>query len=307
MYHYVRETNNRLPHFKYLHIEDFKKQLDYFHDTFGFTTKENFINSLNTGVPTPGVVLTFDDGIKDHYTFVLPELLKRDLWGIFYVPYNAYERKKLLGAHRVHMLLGEFGGQKILESLAKKVSREMLSHEHVEAFQALTYAGLTDDNASTEVKRILNYYIDEKYREAVLDDLMNNFFKDEPALIKDYYLSRANLKELAGAGMMIGAHSVNHPVMSKLSLAEQEKEILPCFISLGKILGKDAIRTYCHPYGGNFSFNNDTEKILAGANCLFSFNVEPRDITSEDLKEHRQSLPRYDCNAFPHGQVRSLS
>ncbi|MDO8492719.1 MAG: polysaccharide deacetylase family protein [bacterium] len=306
MYHYIRKANSLLPNFKYLDIEDFRKQLDYFQDKFGFVTKEDFINSFDTRKPVSGVVLTFDDGLKDHYEFVLPELLSRNLWGIFYVPYKASERKRLLGPHGLHMLLGKFGGQMILENLSTRVSKKILSHEHIKAFQTLAYKGLTDDRASTEVKRILNYYIDEKHREQVIDDLINYFFKNEPIKIKDFYLSAEEIKKVAEAGMIVGAHTINHPVMSKLNYKEQEKEILPCFEFLEKIIDQDSIRTYCHPYGGDFSFNKDTEKILENAHCLFSFSVEPRDIESADLKNHRQSLPRYDCNIFPHGQVRSI-
>jgi len=35
----------------------------------------------------------------------------------------------------------------------------------------------------------------------------------------------------------------------------------------------------------------------------YSFNVEARDIVSEDWLHSRQSLPRYDCNYFQHGEA----
>ena len=34
----------------------------------------------------------------------------------------------------------------------------------------------------------------------------------------------------------------------------------------------------------------------------FSFNVEPRDISLDDLKNRKQALPRYDCNQFLYGK-----
>ena len=223
MYHYVREPEASLPHFKYLNIGDFKKQLDYFQKKFGFVEKGDFINSFNTGKPMSGVVLTFDDGLKDHYRYVLPELLKRNLWGIFYVPYKACKRKKLLGPHRVHMLLGRFGGQKVMENLSKITSKKILLHKHVEAFRTLSYKGLADYRASTEVKRILNFYIDEKYREKTIDKLMKIFFKDESLMAKNFYLNEEEIIKMAQAGMIIGAHTVNHPVMSKLNMEEQKR------------------------------------------------------------------------------------
>ncbi len=38
MYHYIRESLKQLPNFRYLHIENFKKQLDFFEKEFGFVT-----------------------------------------------------------------------------------------------------------------------------------------------------------------------------------------------------------------------------------------------------------------------------
>jgi peptidoglycan/xylan/chitin deacetylase (PgdA/CDA1 family) len=305
MYHYVREADPKLPYFKHLHIEDFRKQLDYFQKELGFVPKEDFLNSFKTGIPVSGVILTFDDGFSDHYQHVLPELIKRNLWGIFYIPYKASERKRMFGAHIIHLLLGTFGGQKVLEQLSKVVTKEMLSFEHVEEFRTLTYKKLTDDHAFTETKRILNFYIDEKYREKIIDKLMKIFFKDEKSMARNFYMNEREIRELSRAGMMIGAHTVNHPVMSKLNRGEQEKEILPCFEFIEKTLGKNTRRTYCHPYGGHFSFNANTEDILNKSGCLFSFNVEPRDIEEKDLRGNRQALPRYDCNMFPYGQVRT--
>lgn len=307
MYHYVREVQNDLPHFKYLHIEDFRKQLDYFSREFGFVTKKDFLDSFETKKPKNGVILTFDDGLKDHYQYVLPELVKRNLWGIFYVPYKTYEREKLFGPHRVHMLLGAFGGIKVLEQLKNVVAKDMLLFEHVKEFRTLTYKGFDDDHSSTEVKRVLNFYIDERYRETAIDALMKIFFKDELSMVKNFYLDQKDIMKIHKAGMIIGAHTVNHPVMSKLNREQQEKEILPCFEFIESITGKNVIRTYCHPYGGFFSFNADTEYVLSEANCLFSFNVEPRDIESEDLEKYRQALPRYDCNLFSHGKVRKIA
>lgn len=44
MYHYVRPFHHEYPNFKNLDIEDFRKQLDYFQDEYGFVSKEEFLN-----------------------------------------------------------------------------------------------------------------------------------------------------------------------------------------------------------------------------------------------------------------------
>ena len=102
-------------------------------------------------------------------------------------------------------------------------------------------------------------------------------------------------------GMIVGSHTKNHPVMSKLNYASQKNEIQKSFEFLESELNL-SYRTYCHPYGGFHSFNNDTISILKHLNVAFSFNVESRDVRDIDLKKYRQFLPRYDCNEFKFGK-----
>ena len=85
MYHYVRPISQNYPYFKNLDIETFKRQLDYFEDEYGFISKEDYFYAIKNRKKIDGVVLSFDDGLKDHYLHVLPELKKRNLWGTFYI------------------------------------------------------------------------------------------------------------------------------------------------------------------------------------------------------------------------------
>ena len=307
MYHYVRPDHPDLPYFRHLHVDDFRKQLDYFQRNFYVLSLEELSHALGSGRPVPnGIVLTFDDGFKDHYRFVLPELAKRDIPGIFYVSTYPYLSGRLLDVHRIHVLIGRFGGKTIFESLTKLISDDFLSHNHVKEFHSETYRTQSNDDYTNRVKRTLNYFIDYQYRGKVIDSLMNQFFPDEQSLADDFYLRREEIKEMHEAGMLIGSHTVNHPCMSKLSVDEQRYEIFDSFRFLEGITGSINLKTFCYPYGGFHSFTKDTERLLDEVGCVFSFNVEKRDISADDLSTRRQALPRYDCNLFPDGSSRAL-
>jgi peptidoglycan/xylan/chitin deacetylase (PgdA/CDA1 family) len=227
------------------------------------------------------------------------------MWGIFYVPTGVYQTDKLLDVHRIHMLLGKNGGQPILNELLKLINDDMLSHKHIEEFRTLTYSNQWNDSPTVSVKRILNFFIDYRYRENVLDVLMNKFFPNERELKNSFYLTPDEIMRLHQAGMIVGSHSVNHRVMSKLSKEDQALEIRSSFDFLDRVTGGLPIRTFCYPYGGFHSFTKETEDLLTENGCAFSFNVEPRDISENDLKDRPQALPRYDCNSFPHGECRT--
>ena len=302
MYHYIRPNKDEFPFFRHLHIDNFIKQLEYFGNEYGFVDKKAFLDCLKTGNKPNGVILTFDDGFSDHFEYVLPELIKRKIWGIFYIPILPLLKNKLLDVHRIHALIGKFGGDVIAEAIESLIDSSMLSHFHIEEFQRATYSRQNNDKNTNYVKRLLNYFIDNKYKEVVIDDLMARFFEFENTLAKDFYMTKDQLKEMSCKGMIIGSHTVNHPVMSKLDHNMQKEEIVNSFNFLDTVIQNNSQRTFCYPYGGFHSFTSQTEKILEENGCKYSFNVEPRDITTEDILNRRQALPRYDCNQFPWGK-----
>ena len=104
--------------------------------------------------------------------------------------------------------------------------------------------------------------------------------------------------------MVFGSHTVNHPVMSKLSLEMQKYEVDESFKIVDSIVPTSELKTFCYPYGGFHSFTNETEKLLISANCDFSFNVESKNVNNKYLKDRIQALPRFNCNEFPYGSCR---
>lgn len=304
MYHYICPFNKELPYFKNLDLEDFSAQLDFFEKEYGFVSKAEFINSFKSGTLPKGVVLTFDDGLKCHYDYAFKELKKRKLWGIFYIPTQSYRTNKMIDVHRIHLLLGKYSGKVVYKELMKIITDAMLSDEVRSEFRELTYIDQKNDDYTLVVKRILNYYISYQYREEVLDELILELMPLGIDNVSDFYLNFDEIKEMNDAGMTIGSHTVSHSIMSKLSMNEQREEIKDSFELLHTVINELAIKTFCYPYGGFHTFTGETEKILTEENCLFSFNVEHRDVTIIDIQNRPQALPRYDCNYFPYGKCR---
>lgn len=302
MYHYVRPVPADLPYFRYLHLEDFRHQLDWLADTIGFISRDDFETALATGEPVSGAILTFDDGLSDHHAHVFPELRKRGIWGIFYVPTGIYETRKPLDVHRIHMIIGRHGGMKVLDALKGIVEEHMLVDKANPAFRANTYRFQDNDEATVEVKRILNYYISYQWRAEVISQLFTALNGTGGNGFDGLYLSLDQMREMADGGMVIGSHSVSHPVFSKLDVTTQREEIDTSFRFLEEVLSRP-VTTFCYPYGGFHNFTADTQRILEERGCRYAFNVEPRDIERDDIERHRMALPRYDCNMLRHGRA----
>ncbi|SUX05514.1 polysaccharide deacetylase family protein [Campylobacter lari] len=308
MYHYVRNSNKKFPYFRYLSVDSFKKQLDYFEKEFGFVDYEDFLelcdksSDYKTFERVKGkILLTFDDGFIDHFKFVMPELLKRDTFGLFFIPTGVYQRKKALDVHRIHYLIGRYGGRDLIKIANSLLDENML--EKVDYFKEKTYTKQDNDFYTSEFKKLFNYYIKYEFRESFLDEIMLACDISDEEIFSNLYMSENELKEMHDNGMILGSHSVDHLVFSKLKESEQITQIKHSFDFLENLLGKLSIKSFCYPYGGYHTFTDFTEKILTKYGCNFSFNVESRDTTLDDIKSRPQALPRYDCNEFDFGRA----
>ena len=293
MYHYVRPYSINYPFFKNLDLLLFSKQLDYFEEKYGFISKKDYQDSIKTGIPKKGVVLTFDDGFKDHYEYVLPELNKRGLWGIFYIPTAQYSSNKLLGVHRVHYLKGKYGSTYILKEVLKRTKDYMINPDLIKQFSETTYHYSDRDDDEKKLQRLLNYYIDYEARDKILDSLMTNLF-DESELFKETYLNKTEIIELHKSGNIIGPHTANHKVLSRLSYDEQYFEIKESLKFLNNIIDIK-YKSFCYPYGYKSSYNDLTQQILRSLNfddaCIF-------DNILTNTKINKYELSRIDCNQF---------
>jgi peptidoglycan/xylan/chitin deacetylase (PgdA/CDA1 family) len=306
MYHYVRSDTDRQPYYYYLDVNDFRSQLDYFGEEFGFVTKEEFLSVIrgeNGSDKQPsGVVLTFDDGFRDHYKAVYPELQKRGLWGIFYVPVGQYITGQLLDVHRTHVLLGEISGTELLEHARDIVTEEMVPHKRRDEFREQTYENQDDTKATKKAKRILNFFLSDEYQTNVLNELTERVEHD-PVAVSDFYMTQDELNEMHANGMVIGGHTVTHPVLSKLSPESQRTQITESFEYLDNAVEGLSERTFCYPYGNSYSFTENTVSILDDLDCEWCFKVKSADITTNDITTRSQALPRYDCTDFPNGEA----
>jgi hypothetical protein len=203
------------------------------------------------------------------------------------------------------MLLGGFGGEEIYNSLKAMVTDDMLADKNREEFARYNYDDQVNDDYSLQVKKILNYFLDYTHKDAILGRLMQSYYGNEAMLAQQFYLDVPQMAEMQRAGMVIGSHTVSHPVLSRLTVEQQSEEIQRSFKWLDDTL-QLPVKTFCYPYGGSHSFTNETERILQQNNVACTFNVEPRDIEARDLVDRKTALPRFDCNQFAFGQVRTL-
>jgi peptidoglycan/xylan/chitin deacetylase (PgdA/CDA1 family) len=302
MYHYVRPATDRPPGGYYrLDVADFRAQLDHFEASFDVLGRERLLAVLRgeRAPPDDALLLTFDDGLADHHEWVLPELRDRGLSGVFFVPTGPLDGVAL-PVHRVHALLGAHDAGRVHEALVAAVERRGLSRARRSADTYRDGEGDATTDAAARVKRLVNFELPWAAVPEVLDaveDRLSAAGVDPDA----YYCSAADLRALQDAGMLLGAHSVSHPVLSRLSEAEQRAEVHDAFGRLSAAAGAPELRLFAYPFGGPATFSPTTESVLADAGCDAAFTTVSRSFDGTTVADRPLALPRMDCNEFPHG------
>ena len=109
-----------------------KSQLDELSQQHTFVTWPDVRAALQEDRPLPNsaCLLTFDDGVCDHYLNVFRILHERNLSGLFFV-LDRRESEGLVLAHKIHFLLAKLGLPGLREAIWEKlnpVQRESGSH-----------------------------------------------------------------------------------------------------------------------------------------------------------------------------------
>ncbi len=117
-YHYVREIKkSNFPNLKGVELNLFKKQVKFFKKNFLIISAEELIYYIESkkklNFKKPLLLLSFDDGYKDHYNYVLPILIKEKIKGCFYPPIDIF-KNMMLNVNKLQFILSKTENKKKL-------------------------------------------------------------------------------------------------------------------------------------------------------------------------------------------------
>lgn len=301
MYHYVREIEkSRYPRIKGLEFEGFKKQLDYLTSKFTVISQDEIIYSINCNkkLPENACWLTFDDGYKDHFEYVFPELKQRGLKGSFFPSRDAVLNKKLLDVNAIHLILANCTNFKLLADKIDSycIAEGMTSTKLSQMKNLLCVPNQFDEGLVIYIKRVLQHALPKAMRQQLIELLFLEYVgMSRVEFSEDFYMSVDDLKEMNLAGMEIGNHGSSHTWMDKIPANEQEKDIVKSLDFLEEVSGSLIDNwTMCYPFG---AFNKDTLEIVGRYGG--KIGITTQSAQADLLRDNILALPRLDTNAFP--------
>lgn len=304
MYHYVRPlAHSRFPRLKGLDLADFRLQLDFLERNHTLVGMDAVVAAGQGDRPLPAnaALLTFDDGLSDHYAHVFPELHRRNIPGAFFIPTRAVLDRRMLDVHRIHLVLAAAADADALaEEIDRAIMRTRLEFglDEPAAYRARHAVASRLDTAEViYVKRMLQTVLPAPLRSAVAEQLFRRFVgTDEDVAVDELYLTAEQLRVMAYNGMHIGMHGDRHGWLGTQTRGEQAAD-LDDGLRLLDVLEQPADGfTFCYPYG---SYNADTLDLLRLRGCAAAFTVVP-DIAQVEA-EAMLELPRLDTRDLPHG------
>lgn len=298
MYHYIRDTvETPFPEIKALSIKNFLRQLDDLESKFDIASYSEIESYLFNGQSpqNPCALLTFDDGFIDHYDVVYPILVDRKISGIFFLTdLSVGEYPDMLNVHKTHFLIAKLGAEefnKVVRSKLEKISNS-LNLDNRKRPGIYRY----DSASDLDIKRLLNYKVPFDLADQVLDDVFETYIGKSSEFARTLYLKPAMIREMAAAGMVFGAHTKNHRVLSRLNYDGQRSQLVASKKLIQNLTGQSSV-PFCYPYGHKHTYNHETVKILQDIGYSMAFN------TSRHLLEFpyddRYELPRYDTKDLP--------
>ncbi len=300
MYHYIRKYNPKIKNLNFLHQKDFIKQLKFFDKNFNPIGLSNDL--LDFDHNDKKVLLTFDDGLKEHL-LVAKILKKKNIKGIFFISSKPLIDKDFLTVHKIHLILGKYDKAKIKELFERFNLTHFLRKKNFGVFKGqknlLKKIKYSEKKSEIYFKVCLNIISQKKPK--IIDNLFDYCFskKIQKRIFKNFYLNKSDIKRLAKMGMEIGSHGHSHKVLSLLKKKEQLKDIKKSIMFLENLIGKP-INFFCYPYGGKKMYNNDTINILKTLKIKKGISVDSRKLSKNDSF---LEMPRFDCIDFPHGKA----
>lgn len=302
MYHYVRDLeHSRYPEINAITEQEFRSQLTNLESEYSIISADTLRAAVDGEASLPGnaLLLTFDDGLADHYQTVYPILEQYDLPGCFFPPSVPIRTDTVLDVHKLHLVLANCHETAdllhavfdLLEQYQEEFELEPAEHYYNE----LAEEGRYDPEEIIFVKRLLQHRLSEVARSKMIDDLFNEYVSvSESTLSSEWYMTADQLRTMVDHGMYVGCHGHGHYWLNTLDRDAVEADIQSSLSLLSDIGAPTDQWIMSYPYG---AYDKTTLDVIQEYDCSVGLTTEPE--VADIEQDAPLELPRLDTNDFP--------
>lgn len=273
MYHYIRDPGDEAEAgsgILGMSTKAFEAQLDDISKHYTFVTWLDVCAALKDEKPLPSspCLLTFDDGVRDHYLNVFRILRQRDISGLFFVLARQQNDGMALG-HKLHFLLARLSPDELRAAiLAKLVAPEQKHFLSAERQYQVKYPGRSPDEKINLLKAVLQRDL-SPIVDPILSELFESQISSEYKVAQEFYLNPNQIREMSAGGMHFGGHSRTHPWFDWITAEQRAAEIKASADYLKQI--ETEPWAFAFPYGG---LSGDSPQLLQQHGFIASFTTK---------------------------------
>ena len=301
MYHYTRDlVHSRYPQIKGMDISLFRQQLEYMKRRFNFVSMEQVIEAAENRytLPDNALLLTFDDGYVDNYTYAMPLLEEFGAQGSFFIPGKTFATHQLLDVNKIHYILASADMEKLVTDVRRAMDyyrgQEFDFAPTNDLYEQYAVANRFDTKETIFVKRMLQTVLPEKLRTMIASELFEQYVGvTEQQLAYELYMTEDQIRTMKRHGMYIGLHGYDHYWLANLESAQLKKDIDMALEVMDEFIDKKQwVLNY--PYG---NYNDDVINYIRSKGACLGMTTEVR--VAHIGEDDKFKLPRLDCNDFP--------
>jgi peptidoglycan/xylan/chitin deacetylase (PgdA/CDA1 family) len=273
-------------------VEQFRSQLKLLKEHYELITPEQFRVCVGESrdLPERAVLLTCDDGLLNNLSVMLPLLQEEGLQCLFFVTgQSANDAPPMLWYVELYLMLmnarsnrrkQEIGGVSMPEIAGAPLERRS------------EWMPLVNRLSRLDVKEREQLLRQAAVGWGLNHDWQQRYFQGPAQRQRFQLLSSVDLKALAAAGMTIGAHTLNHPVLSAQSPECARAEVSDCKRKLEDCI-KQPVWALAYPFGSEDAVGAREYQFAEDSGYECAFMNAPGDLRAS----HKFSKPRVHVTA----------
>lgn len=234
--------------------KNFRKQMEHLAKNHKVITFDDLLDyyKKKKGLEKNSVIITFDDGYKDNYQHAYPILRK------YRLPAN------------MALTTGHIGGNELFwwDKIAYVINKTKL--------KKVSLYGLGE--FPLENKELAITKIQEKVKK--ISDKKKNYFIDRLARklgvkipnARSLFLSWSEVRRMSRHNISFSAHTVNHPILTRLSFKEAKDEILRSKRKIQRETG-EKVSVFTYPNGDKHDMSDKIDRFLKKSGFSFSLST----------------------------------
>lgn len=269
MYHKIEKYNFEN---NSVSIENFEKQMQYAKNNFNLVSLDDLANFLkNKKIPRNALAVTFDDGHSSVYKLAYPVLKKFNIPATIFVAFEAVENRSLIWTDEIDYMIQ----YSEIKPLDLSINGQNFHFELSDWYSKFSAAKKIKENLKK---------VSEVEKSEIIALLKKSLGSVNVKInLQDFMITWNQAREMIESRVSFGAHTLTHPILTKVSIEKAGFEIAESKRRLESCLNRPVL-SFAYPNGEKDDINEEIKNkvkengFLCACTTIFGNNYVNADL-----------------------------